>query len=134
MSFCFLSISNRQEKSERKTIERQQNGNRKTTGKATETFKTTLLILVKKYRKKKGKRKVLNLPSIAVRRRLWAPKIRIQCIKAPTIARVIPNGEESPAIPMRQRTAKTIPMTKEAWTLSLQQQGILENLQKQNKL
>jgi hypothetical protein len=70
----------------------------------------------------------LNLPSIAVRLRLWAPKMRIQCIKAPTIARQIPNGEKSIAIPMRQRTAKTIPMTKEAWTLFLQQQGILENL------
>ena len=58
----------------------------------------------------------------------------MQCIKAPIIPRTIPNGEKSPAIPMRQRTAKTIPITKEAWTLFLQQQGILENLQKQNRI
>ena len=53
----------RQLKGNRKTTERQQKGNIK-------PAETIPLILAKNYRKKKGKRKVLNLPSIAVRWRL----------------------------------------------------------------
>ena len=62
----------------RKATERQQKGNRKDNRKAiqrqkkgnTKPAETIPLILAKNYRKNKGEKKVLNLPSIAVRLRL----------------------------------------------------------------
>ena len=48
--------------------------------------------------------------------------MRIQCIKAPTIPMAIFKGEYSTQF-MRLRIARTIPITKEAWTLSARHLG-----------
>ena len=89
--FSFLSISNRQEKSKRKAIKNQQKGNRKLTERQQKSNRKTTKRQQRDNKKavqrqkkdntkpaetiplifaKKGEKKVLNLPSIAVRWRL----------------------------------------------------------------
>jgi len=61
---------------------------------------------------------------MAVLLRVWAPKIRTQCIITPIIPLIIP-FDPLPQ-PIKLKTARTMPKTKAALTFVAQQQGILK--------